>query len=467
MNGDPKFSSIKIFFLITFFVLVGVFISSAFNKNSLQNQATVVSPNAVWDTHQVKGLQSSLKSIGYYSGAINGNFTALTRRALREFQKSHNLKPSGIVSPQTINELNEVIISENVSRSGESLGDGGDNPPMMQMMGGGTNCGINFFDPGQSGIIDTPYQVHAFYDPTAGCLWDIDPVSGKVIDFYLYNWDWQVGGVGALYTTDDSVPDGFSIPPGTIHLTGTILPTGNLLTEGTYMTPSNWVGTKNGQPDSYMGFWLSYSPGFSNIDTGELACLENSEALILFLGENPGVVPPPFCSQSENYTASNYICEPPVVSALPNSPDSITNGISGNQLVYEGTISSNSPGSDTPCDVLIQSVTVGLFADGAVITSFDVTGSEGVFTDTGMFPTPLIDTFSLGTTSTTKLELSITPPNNSETISIMAKDIVIPAGVSSITAGPIEAMYKFSWEPGGASRKVIFSNSLETLNVGQ
>lgn len=466
MNGDPSMSSFKVFFLILFFVLVGVFIKGAMNRDG-GNQATVVSPGSVWDTHQVQGLQSSLASLGFYSGPINGEFSPITKRAVRTFQKAHNLRPTGVLTPQTINELNEVILGDNISRSqGESLDDG-DNPPMMQMMGGGTNCGIHFFDPGQSGLIDTPYEVHAYYDPDSDCLWDINPITGKVIDFYLYNWDWQVGGVGAIYTTEDPAPEGFDIPPGTTHLMGTILPTGNSLVEGTYMTPSNWVGTiDGGTSSSYMGFWLSYSPGESNIDTGEVACLENSQALLLFLGNNPGVTPPPYCSNVETYNASNYICEPPVFSVASSTPTMITNNISGYQEIYEGTIASNSPGEDTPCDVLIQSITVGLFADGAMITSFEVTGSEGVFTDTGMFPTPLLDTFSLGTTSTTKLELTTVPPNNIETISISAKDIIVPEGVTSITAGPVEAMYKYAWEPGGESRKIII-NDLQTLQVSQ
>jgi len=465
MNRDPNFGSLKIFIIIFFFVVVGLFISKNMNKNILGNQATVISPSSVWDNHQVQGLQSSLTLLGFYSGPTNGLFTPQTKRAVRAFQKANNIRGIGILNTETINELNEIVFSESVSRSqGESL-DGGENPSLMQVMGGGTNCGIHFIEPGQSGVVDVPYEMHAVYDPTEDCLWDINETTGKVIDFYLYNWNWQVGGVGTIFVSEDTPPDYVAVPPGGYYLKGTVIPTGNNLVEGTYMTPSNWIGTKNGVPSSYMGFWLSYEPGSSNIENNEVACLENSQALILFLSDNYGEVPPPFCSQIETYTAPNYICEPPIVATLTNTPNTIQNGISGNQVVYNGSISSNSPGEDSPCDVVIQSLTVAFLGDGVNLNSFQVTASEGVFTDTGIFPTSLIDTFSLGTTAATKLELSVYSPNNIETISISAKDIVIPSGVTSIMAGPIEAMYKFAWEPGGVSRKVIFQNSLQALQL--
>jgi hypothetical protein len=55
---------------------------------------------------EVRVLQETLKSLGYYAGPVTGYFHPLTEQAVKLFQKAHNIPQDGVVNPLTIYELN-------------------------------------------------------------------------------------------------------------------------------------------------------------------------------------------------------------------------------------------------------------------------------------------------------------------------------------------------------------------------
>ena len=58
---------------------------------------------------EVKALQSRLNALGYYNDEIDGQFGALTKTAVIEFQKANGLNADGMVGAET----KEVLYSVN------------------------------------------------------------------------------------------------------------------------------------------------------------------------------------------------------------------------------------------------------------------------------------------------------------------------------------------------------------------
>lgn len=56
-----------------------------------------------------KKVQLALKNAGYYSGSIDGKLGSQTRKAIREFQKDHNLKIDGIIGQKTWKEIKNYL----------------------------------------------------------------------------------------------------------------------------------------------------------------------------------------------------------------------------------------------------------------------------------------------------------------------------------------------------------------------
>lgn len=50
---------------------------------------------------RVRDIQACLKNAGFYNGKIDGIKGRQTRRAIKEFQKTHSLRADGIVGPKT------------------------------------------------------------------------------------------------------------------------------------------------------------------------------------------------------------------------------------------------------------------------------------------------------------------------------------------------------------------------------
>ena len=67
-------------------------------------------PLQVGDTGpQVKLLQAALKSLGFYTGAVDGDFGPATQSAVEHFQSAYRLSPDGVVGQQTLAELKKQL----------------------------------------------------------------------------------------------------------------------------------------------------------------------------------------------------------------------------------------------------------------------------------------------------------------------------------------------------------------------
>lgn len=64
---------------------------------------------------QVVELQQGLKTLGYYSGAVDGLFGPITRQAVINFQRDYGLIVDGIVGPQTAQALQKALSANPVS----------------------------------------------------------------------------------------------------------------------------------------------------------------------------------------------------------------------------------------------------------------------------------------------------------------------------------------------------------------
>lgn len=61
---------------------------------------------------QVRAVQQALKSLGYYSGLIDGDFGPMTEAAVRAFQRSASLYVDGEVGPKTYAALNQALAAK-------------------------------------------------------------------------------------------------------------------------------------------------------------------------------------------------------------------------------------------------------------------------------------------------------------------------------------------------------------------
>ena len=67
----------------------------------VENTGSSVSPEEMTK----KDIQEALKNAGYYDGAIDGKFGAMTTQAIRDFQENAGLKVDGVAGPRTKEKL--------------------------------------------------------------------------------------------------------------------------------------------------------------------------------------------------------------------------------------------------------------------------------------------------------------------------------------------------------------------------
>lgn len=56
----------------------------------------------------IAGVQGRLRTLGYYHGRVDGELGEVTAEALREFQRTHELEPTGEADSQTQDKLQEL-----------------------------------------------------------------------------------------------------------------------------------------------------------------------------------------------------------------------------------------------------------------------------------------------------------------------------------------------------------------------
>ena len=54
-------------------------------------------------------VQLALKNAGYYNGPVDGKIGEKTKRAIAEFQKTHDLNPDGVIGKKTWNTLKTYL----------------------------------------------------------------------------------------------------------------------------------------------------------------------------------------------------------------------------------------------------------------------------------------------------------------------------------------------------------------------
>ena len=103
--------------------------SSGSSKSSSKTKSASSSGNGTCSVgdqgDSVKAVQKKLKSLGYYSGSIDGDYGNGTKKAVIAFQKANGLKQTGNVNSSTLSKLNGSGKSSS-SSSGSSSGKSGD-----------------------------------------------------------------------------------------------------------------------------------------------------------------------------------------------------------------------------------------------------------------------------------------------------------------------------------------------------
>ncbi len=57
---------------------------------------------------EVRALQQRLKTLGYYTGSVDGDYGDGTKNAVKAFQRANNLTPDGVVGSQTLQRINSA-----------------------------------------------------------------------------------------------------------------------------------------------------------------------------------------------------------------------------------------------------------------------------------------------------------------------------------------------------------------------
>lgn len=89
-------------------VIVFLLLSIVLFKDATYAEGSIILKNGM-QSSQVLSLQRDLKQIGYFEAEPTGYFGVITENAVKRFQKEHNLTQDGIVGPQTMKILQDVL----------------------------------------------------------------------------------------------------------------------------------------------------------------------------------------------------------------------------------------------------------------------------------------------------------------------------------------------------------------------
>ena len=93
--------------------------SSSASSSSLLKQGT--------KSEAVRTLQQNLKTLGYYTGSVTGNFGPLTKEAVYSFQKANGLSADGIAGEKTLAAVSSKLKGGSSSGSSNSSSSGSNN----------------------------------------------------------------------------------------------------------------------------------------------------------------------------------------------------------------------------------------------------------------------------------------------------------------------------------------------------
>ena len=68
----------------------------------------------------MRALQQNLKTLGYYSGSVTGNYGKLTKEAVASFQRANGLSADGIAGSKTLSAIGQKLSSSGSSASSAS-----------------------------------------------------------------------------------------------------------------------------------------------------------------------------------------------------------------------------------------------------------------------------------------------------------------------------------------------------------
>ena len=71
-------------------------------------------------SESVRALQQNLKTLGYYSGSVTGNYGKLTKEAVASFQRANGLSADGIAGSKTLSAIGQKLSSSGSSASSTS-----------------------------------------------------------------------------------------------------------------------------------------------------------------------------------------------------------------------------------------------------------------------------------------------------------------------------------------------------------
>ena len=76
---------------------------------SVSSQPITPSAEQKWTKPSTKHVQQALANAGLYQGAVDGKKGPLTKKAIKEFQKTHGLRADGMIGKQTWAKLSPYL----------------------------------------------------------------------------------------------------------------------------------------------------------------------------------------------------------------------------------------------------------------------------------------------------------------------------------------------------------------------